>query len=360
MIKSTFSIMYLKNIRFFKHTTKLEFPILIKGSSLLYRESILCKFINYANEAVWSELIVLKALNQSTLYSSFIEFRRIKKLLLQNNWCWESLLGEISQLPLMSDPKQFSSLHFCIEIAIFQYLKKTSLDKFYIKIPINTLIRKGDKSLVNQINAINSRQYQAIKFKLGQLTVEEAKKKVTELYLLKSSKQTLRLDINSRWSLHQFLSFTQYFGSNCFEYIEDPVNELESLKFLEENFTYPIALDELLGSFVNLWSLDKIKAFVIKPGMIGSLKEIINLLNLAFIKNIVPVFTGTFESDLGIVNVLFLLHHLNINVPAGFDTYHWIDPKSRLIKNQVYFYQGYLYAYFADSFKIKVSKLHEI
>lgn len=357
--------MYLKDIIFYKFKTKLKQTLFIKDVAVRYRENIICKFINTNHEIVWSEMSPLKNFNQDTLFHSYLEFLRIKNFLLGIDWNWEKLFSETPYLCFLSNKNLFPSLHFCIEIAIYKFFtnKSGNIAKSNIKIPINILVINTSKNLnAQQLKSIHTTNCQAIKLKLSHLKIQEAIKFVQAIIIAKLSTTTMRLDINSKWSFTQFIDFIKYFNPVAFEYIEEPVNSLKKLKLLSRESHYPIALDESLQAFslATIFSFSSIKAIIIKPGLVGNLQEVINLLNLAFKKDIIPIFTGIFESDIGIMNILCLIYNLDIYLPVGFDTYNWIQDEFLLLANQLYCKNNYLYVCFHENINVKAAKLQEI
>nr|WDA98792.1 4-(2'-carboxyphenyl)-4-oxybutyric acid synthase [Sciadococcus taiwanensis] len=353
-------IMYLKSIILYKSKIKLKQALSIKNQVFRYRESIICKFINTNNKIVCSEISFLRNLNQDTLFSSYLEFLRIQKFILKINWDWEQLLGESPYLSSISNRNLFPSLHFCIEIAIYKFLTKNISNQVNssIKMPINRLLTKIEENSTIS-NSLNTH---TLKLKIGHLAVQDALKFVQFILSNKLPFTNLRLDINAQWSFEKFLAFIQYFDTTTFEYIEEPVCSLKSLEWLSQYCNHPIALDESLKAFSlsQILFLKAIQAIILKPSSIGSLREIINLVNLAFKRGIMPIFTGVFESDIGIINVLYLIYHLDIFLPVGFDTYNWIQEVDLFFQKELYCKRDNLYICFANNLNFKVKKLQRI
>lgn len=137
-----------------------------------------------------------------------------------------------------------------------------------------------------------------LKLKLGDLSVDEAIKRVKE-YI---GKYILRLDFNQKWTLSQALSFAKHFQKTDFEYLEEPVKEFEDLLFFSNETGFPIALDESRKLVPN------VKALVIKPTLWGTVPE----------SKVPIVLSSSYESSIGILQIAALS---NSSLPQGLDTF---------------------------------------
>lgn len=151
--------------------------------------------------------------------------------------------------------------------------------------------------------------FATIKLKLGHLSVSEA----ISLVCRYSTRASIRLDFNRKWTLLQALEFAKHFQPNDFEYLEEPVQTFEELIQFSHLTQFPIALDESIHCD---WSqIPSLKAIVAKPMIVGYIPHVPPPLYL--------VLSSSYESGIGLLHIAALA---NPSIPVGLDTIHSDDP----------------------------------
>lgn len=193
----------------------------------------------------------------------------------------------------------FPSLQFAIEAALYrlEFFKESSF-------PICSYHQKNAK---------------AMKLKLFHLPIQRA---IAYCKTIKKKypQTLLRLDVNETWSLQDAIEFTQHFSPHDFEYIEEPVSDLEELKKFIEQTHFPIALDEKLYkySFKTLQTLPSIQALILKPTLLGGISI---CQNLQKIFDCPFIFSSCYETEIGLANIhLFSRLFSPKNTPIGVGT----------------------------------------
>jgi len=169
------------------------------------------------------------------------------------------------------------------------------------------------------------------KLKLSGLPLDEAISLTKEL----CKKMKLRIDFNRSLTLEEALNFAKECESGAIEFYEEPLKDPVELI----NFPFPIALDESLREkdFEKLANLAHVTALVIKPTMTG---------NLATCKQYEKfgkpiVLSSSFESGVGIAQILRLVPHLKALLPLGIDTYRYL--KEDVLETPLRFEKGLVY-----------------
>jgi O-succinylbenzoate synthase len=143
---------------------------------------------------------------------------------------------------------------------------------------------------------------------------------------------TLRIDANRAFSFKEAMQIC----SNCkeydFDYIEEPIYELDQLK----NFSYPFALDESLLELDQLPITSHLKSLVFKPSVMGADREC-----LSYARNHKIIFSSACETGVGILGIASLAASLPVQLnPLGLDTYRFLNRD--ILCSPLDFYNGNL------------------
>lgn len=134
----------------------------------------------------------------------------------------------------------------------------------------------------------------------------------------------LILDANGGWAREEARRFCERLPLKQIDYLEEPCAALVDTIAVAEATGVSIALDETL-SRGETWSCHpQLKALVIKPTLIGSLKACEALIQRAQAGNLRVVISSSFESDLGLGLLARLASEWAPNEPPGLDTGHWL------------------------------------
>ena len=137
----------------------------------------------------------------------------------------------------------------------------------------------------------------------------------------------INFDANQRWQLDQAEEFFRSIPRSAVNYIEEPCFDLQASLELANNIGIGIALDETLQR--NAFNLDTdlnddsapfIKAFILKPTLLGSFKRTQTLIRQAKARAIECHLSSSFESSLGITQLAFLANRWLPGQAVGLDT----------------------------------------
>jgi O-succinylbenzoate synthase len=201
------------------------------------------------------------------------------------------------------------SLAFALDAA-FYYLENYPLPS--LSFSICALLSGSEADILKKADRVEKEGYSHAKLKIKGHSLPQLKQLISKL----KNRFRLRIDCNRAWDLPTALSFFSDFALDDFDYIEEPLQNLEQLPL----FSHPFSLDESLrDSFDAQWlSLPLLRAFIIKPTLMGGYDQIAPFLSLG--KPL--VFSSSFESAIGLRQILYLAHRCNsLSLPLGLDTF---------------------------------------
>ncbi len=238
-------------------------------------------------------------------------------------------LGEIAPLPGWSsenlsqvleelqDKRRVSpSVLFGLEMAELQLKNPINLPT---EVPISPLLLGSEKEILKQADKLKNRGISSIKLKLGNFEPERAAHLVKEL----KNSFLLRIDLNRCWTLEQARAFCSHFSQEDFEYLEEPCQKFEDLF----KFDFPLAVDESLREqpLEEILKIPKLKALIFKPTLHGGVRIGKILADAALQRGIDLIFSSSYESGLGILQIVRLCYYLQVPIrPLGLDTYKYL------------------------------------
>ncbi len=176
------------------------------------------------------------------------------------------------------------------------------------------------KGAVNEAKKLFDDGFGTIKVKVGRDNIEDDIALVKSLYRSLGDDIKYRLDANGKWDVNKTLYIVEQLRDINIEYIEQPVKSFDELKELSEKSKTPIAVDESIRNTDDVKTLlteSYIKYFVIKPSLMGSITDTINLINMIEKENRNVIISSAFESSIGRSTLVFLAALVNKNTAHG-------------------------------------------
>ncbi len=226
----------------------------------------------------------------------------------------------------------FPSLKFGYETALknLNETKNNVITKFKEGkkgITINGLIWMGSQTeMLSRIKEKLNNGFRCLKLKIGALNFHE------ELSLLKTIRSNfteqdleLRLDANGAFSANEAGNKLAEISKYHIHSIEQPIakSQIEQMANLCETSPIPIALDEELINVVyklNLLEQIKPQYIILKPSILGGLKECDDWINLANKLGIEWWATSALESNVGLNAIADWISLKDIKLPQGLGT----------------------------------------
>ena len=200
----------------------------------------------------------------------------------------------------------------------------------FIPIPINGLIWMGSKDeMLESINEKIDQGYDCIKLKIGSISLDD------ELSLLRHIRKRfskdriqIRLDANGAFSFDEVFRALDLLAPFDIHSIEQPIKAGTWLQMHEvcKNTPIPVALDEeLIGlhdTEYKMQLLDEINPpyIVIKPTLVGGLRETEEWIQLAAQRAIGWWVTSALESNIGLNAIAQFTANQKLEIPQGLGT----------------------------------------
>ncbi|HSW87008.1 MAG TPA: o-succinylbenzoate synthase [Rhabdochlamydiaceae bacterium] len=263
------------------------------------RRGILLSLKNEERQCGWGEIAPLPGWSRETFQEAYNQLQGIHFL--------DCDFGKFEEMDL------YPSVAFGIESALAS-LKQPLVD--LSPLPLSALLMGNANEILKKADLIIKQGYKTAKLKVGQLSIEEAFDIVSEL----KDKMLLRIDVNRAWTLEQSVKFFSHFSKTDFDYVEEPVDNIEDLI----HFEYPFAMDESLRetSVDFFLQFEHLKAFIFKPTLSGGFSECLKMKKSG--KDI--VLSSAFESGVGIYHIASFIERLSLpKLPLGLDTYRFLQ-----------------------------------
>ncbi len=237
---------------------------------------------------------------------------------------------------LFSEFDLYPSVRFGVESAILNLLAAVEdmpLSKLLNPdardtVTISGLITSQGDEAVQRAGFLRDRGFRAVKLKVGG-DPKQAAAVARAVRETVGADVTLRLDANCAWSFADALLFTHAIEDLAIDYLEEPLSKpMDTLQLIRKT-DVPLALDETLLKLYPdvLPSWKGVKAIVLKPTVLGGIERAMHFAREAREIGVTPVVSAAFESGVGIGTLAHLAAALNgdEDVPAGLDTYGWLD-----------------------------------
>jgi len=230
-------------------------------------------------------------------------------------------LSNVSINQLLTHKSSYSSVQFALNSLHYntqqtRYTKTAMLDN----IP---LLQGDEEQITTQYLRLN--RPNKIKLKVARAAVEADIANFQHLCRL-NPQLLIRCDANQAWTALQAAQFFEAINMQQLDYIEEPTADHNVNLQLAELFNASIALDETLQNpNFSYQHHQAVKAFVIKPTIVGSKAKIDQLVSFAHQQSIQISFSSSFESIVGLQMLQQLANHYLLNYPQltismGIDT----------------------------------------
>ncbi len=234
-------------------------------------------------------------------------------------------------------PGNYPAVLFGLETALMDLLNdgkriiyKNQFINGHIPIPINGLVWMGDKNeMLRRIDEKINEGYRCIKIKIGAINFED---EVSLLEHIRSSfskeEMTIRLDANGAFAEKDVMHFLDRLAKFDIHSIEQPIKagDWKTMHRVCKYTPIPIALDEELIGVLDAASkmdlLDEINPqyIVIKPSLVGGLRESEEWIQLAAQRAVGWWLTSALESNVGLNAIAQFTANQKIDMEQGLGT----------------------------------------
>lgn len=302
------SLPEIKHAKLFAYQLPFKTPIAFKQYQLQHREGLILQLTDKNNINNFVEIAPLPGFSSET-------FAQVKQELLQ--------ILPLKITNLSTYKSRYPSVQFALDS--LSYDRKNINQTGLFNTDNIALLQGNSESIIEQYQQLASPGI--VKLKVARELVEIDITNFQKLCQLNPHLK-IRCDANQIWNKHQAEQFFSAINIEQLDYIEEPTsNHLTNLS-LAQKYQFKLGLDETLQQAdFNYQHHETIKAFVIKPTIIGNKQKIDQLVSVAQQKSIQVSISSSFESIVGLIQLKALAasylldksnQHLAINL--GIDT----------------------------------------
>ncbi|MGC1879280.1 MAG: o-succinylbenzoate synthase [Rhabdochlamydiaceae bacterium] len=272
------------------HIYSFQIPLVGGG----VRKGLILRLIDRCGEEKWGEIAPLPGRSKET---------------------FDQALSQLLSLLSTGIVKEelFPSVQFGLENALSFPLPSATA-------PLYAFLHGQPDEILQRAKIACDTGYTVAKLKISSLTIDVAAHLISAL----KDRFRLRVDCNSAFSFEEAISLFSRFDPAIFDYIEDPTFEVSRLT----DFPFSFALDETVCNYLTLpiQTYSHLYGFILKPTILGGKKGCAPLIEYAQKHNLKVVFSPSFESGLGLLQIVSLANHFNLlSDPLGLDTHRYLQ-----------------------------------
>ena len=318
--------MRLTEIHLLRYTIPLVRPLNMMGHVIDAREGAVLKILDGSGNFGLADLCPFPGLNRESLNQAIGNLKVVAPSLVQiDNHL------KIPQHKVLDG--LFTSVRFALEWALLdlqanrKHIPTARLlnPDFCTNLMVNRLLTGAPVRIEEEIDKPEGIQPgETIKIKVGRREIEKEVDLICWLDKRLPGTVKLRLDANRNWTLSEALYFVRHIPRERIEYIEEPLINPFELGAFYNACQVPFAYDESLHEAPQADFIPGLKALIIKPGVIGSLKKLRHLSDFAKQHELLYVVSSAFESGVGLRVLCQLAAAFGTAGTAiGLDTYRW-------------------------------------
>lgn len=318
--------MKIINVKYTKYSLKFKLPFKTSNQIFINRSGIIIKLISGDGSAAFGDAAPLPGFSNETTGDVINEIEQINKILPLNNIDNNFFLTKTD----LDDFIKIPSLKFGFEQAVAGLLLKNEPvikifnRKLNTNVKVNGIVGLLNKDLFKkQFTKYLKDGYSTIKLKIGRKNFADDLRIIQFANSISENKIKLRLDVNGLWTYNSAVKYFEKLNFDNVEYVEQPVSRTEDLIRLAEQTDVQIAADESIiniNSAKNLIKNSSIKYFVVKPTLLGGIKNTLELIKLADENNKKIIISSSLESVVGWSTLVLLASLCNYNLAHGLAT----------------------------------------
>ncbi len=333
--------------RIFRYALPLAKPLTTKNTSEKIRTGLILELENESGQLAYSEIAPLPGLHAESLFQATAQLQEflptVMMVALTENDLWQISTANISLYP---------SVAMGVDLALLQLWAQEIGQPLYqyLNAPIRSIRLRAlidpifDEDFVKTATAYAMQGYQTLKLKIGRMPYEKEILMVKQVREAVGPKVEICLDANRGFDLSQAIEIGKALREQKIAYIEEPLQDVRHLLEFYRATKIPIALDEtwLENPLEALLEIkEAIFALVVKPGLVGGMRRLNEVLVCLKKWGIRSVMTSAFESGLGLSLWAQLAALMGDNhIAHGFGTFTWFKedllvPPFRAFRGQI-------------------------
>jgi len=310
-------------VKLFAYKLPFRNPMQFKQYQLHQREGLILQIIDKNGVNRFAEIAPLPGFSKET-------FAQVKQEMIQLISGSGSILNKLTK-----HMSAYPSIQFALD-SILLAINTTQ----EITIDNVALLQGNRATIISQYKQLDHPEL--IKLKVAKESIDIDIDNFQQLCQL-NPKLKIRCDANQAWNEKQAEQFFTAINIKQLDYIEEPTCDHQKNLKLAEKFSIKLGLDETLQqSNFNYQAHQSIRAFIIKPALIGSKHKIDKLVSIAKSSAIKISISSSFESIVGLQQLKHLatsyLHHSQqktLALSLGIDTLKYFSSTQLQDKNKI-------------------------
>lgn len=300
----------LISARLYKFSLPLNFEIRLKHTTLQQRDGLILILMDSQGHVGLGEISPLPGFSRETLETAIYRTSMlVDRIIKHGHFSAQSNHGRKVIWEHKAAP---SVIHFGVETALLSLLaneRKLSLGTMLYghssaKIPVSGLIQSALSDWVPEAEYLTKEGYKTLKIKVGRIDPHLEARGIQDIRDHVGPEIKIRLDANRTWNMETAIGFGKAVAHLDIEFIEEPLRDPTQLpRFFDAtgvHFAFDETLHGIIDPNISLEAYTGLKAFVLKPTLIGCTARLVTLINLAREQGILPVISSSFESDVGL------------------------------------------------------------
>ena len=315
--------MKVTSFKIYRYGLPLKSPVLIRGrSQIRSREGIILSLTLDNRWPGFGEIAPLKGFEGIAIEEHVNSLRQFAKSLTLREFPEElnELFRQVDSYPLIPEAR------FGVETAFYGGIARKlqkPLSCLWGKSPSSAIMVNGllqeEEPLEQGVNDLLRKGFQSIKVKAGGVVKKDVERVQTVLELV-NNRARIHLDVNQRWNYDDALYFARAINPKQIEYLEEHFEDTEKVSEFFRKTGIAVALDESLLGKKAAKIREGVKAWVLKPTLLGGIRKALAVADEARKSGIEIVVSSSFESGIGLFSLIHLAAALGGNCRAGMDT----------------------------------------
>lgn len=322
--------MKVTSFKIYRYCLPLKSPVVIRGrSQTRLREGIIISLTLDCQWQGFGEIAPLKGFADIKIEAYLDNFKKFVNELtsLESMDKPDDLFQWIDSFPLVPE------VRFGVETALYSALARKlqkPLSYFWGESPSSAVMVNGllqeEEPLEQAVNDLLGKGFKSIKVKAGDAVKKDIERAAAVLKLL-NNRARIHLDVNQRWSYDDALYFAGAIDPKQIEYLEEPFKDIEKIPDFFHKTGIACALDEslILGGDEAVKTREGIRAWVLKPMLLGGVRKALAMANDAKKNGIQIIVSSSFESGIGLFSLIQLAAGLGGTCRAGIDTLKYFE-----------------------------------
>jgi O-succinylbenzoate synthase len=322
-------IVILVDYHIYRYRLPFVRPLAVQNMPLHAREGLLVRLQTGNGIEAFGDVPPLPGLSEESIEIAYIQLDEICRQFIGQDIAWGSSAMQDSLNPRRTYP----SVRFGVESALLDLIaQEKNVTPAHIlsrsphfQIKTNGLVAASLADIPGQAQKSVDTGFTHLKIKVGRDDLAKEAKMLQKVQAIVGEEIKFRLDANRAWNMTQAVQFARTVRELNIDYIEEPLNDPEMIGHFYQKAGIRFALDESLREQWIVSPPQGTAAFILKPGIHGSLSDLSQIAQNAHKHGITPVISSAFLNVVGLkMAAMLAAATTSANDVMGLDTSSWL------------------------------------